>query len=265
MDDDYDENEEDLNSTVVNSKGDKRPNFDETDDQVTKVTKENENLSKNLMADKQLILSSQTFINHLPSDNHLMFAPSMVLNDLSKLKKRFGLFMILNSDNLDPETWISNVKNNLEREYPSPNDIIDQFFIFLHKDYHPWFFKLDKNIKKGFNLFKDEFLKESKRQHFDQFSMCLMKQNDFVNKLKEKFDTKINLELSSNPIYSYFKYKFMSIKQCFLSIKREEMVLMAINLLDSKENQSKIFSYRKLDLKDFLIFCQNLDLVQKLD
>lgn len=68
--------------------------------------------------------------------------------------------------------------------------------------------------------------------------------------------------LNSSPLYSYFKYKIYYLNKSFKSISSDDLVKLAITQLSEEKLKVNLVDYRYLSLKDFLIYCKNVDLTQ---
>lgn len=194
-------------------------------------------------------------------DNEKIQLPITVIKDLTRLKRVFGVYHLQNKDNLEPDSWIANVKNYLINNYAEPNAILKYFFMFLNEEYHTWFFKLSLEKKSDLNTFSCEFLEQSKLMLIDQHSFALSFQKVFNQKIKKLYEadnTKLSV-INSHPLYSYFKHKLYYLSLAYKSLSKKDMLIMSINMLDDNEDKKKMLEYKDLDVNYFLIYIRNLD------
>lgn len=206
-----------------------------------------------------------TLLRKMPLDlpNVNVFPDSFqMINDL---KSVIGVYKLDNEQGLEAETWINYVKHNLDSNKIVFEDIKDHFFIYLSKEFHEWFFKLKDDDKIDFEKFKSSFVNQSINLKVDRINVALMEEDSFIDKLKQVHasDNQMLNEINTMSLYTFMKMKFLSIKACFKSIDRTDLVLMAISMLKNKNTKNKIFKYRKADLADFLTYCKNIDLISK--
>lgn len=96
-----------------------------------------------------------------PNDNQIKkieFLTSSIFKDQKMLKESFGVYQVYNG--IDSRTWYSTIKAYCKLHYQNPNEVLEYFHIFLHKDLKTWFLKLDDSKKRSLDDFESVFLDE---------------------------------------------------------------------------------------------------------
>lgn len=182
------------------------------------------------------------------------------------LKKVFGVYQLYNRNKHQPEDFINGVifylQNNIQPPY---DDILKFFFIYLNEEYHDWFFGLNSEDLSSLESFKNAFIKQSHVIRLQTSELALSKRDVFITKLKELYQTDNNLlsVINAQPLFSYFKYKWIYISRIFTSMNYSEVLEMSIFLLNEDSLKIQLLALRKQEASDFLTYVRHLDLVKK--
>ena len=183
-----------------------------------------------------------------------------IYNDLEDLKAKFGRFRVFNGKH-DAEHWASCLETFLINTYSNVNEICSHFHFFIEEsEFSQWFFGL--NVSEWSKL-KVEFLKKAAEIEFEQRAMAVMKQTEFLEKLKvlKKDDSKFLNQLDKQPITTFLRHKVQLLLLVYPGMPKTYYGQFAVSLL-SDDAQSKRFSAtvsRKADLSTLISYANYED------
>lgn len=162
---------------------------------------------------------------------------SSVFNDITSLKKEFGIY---NPYELDQYKWFGKIKAICKKNYQNPDDIIQFFHLFIDKMYHVWALNLKVTT---LDQFEKEFYDEIFRSKQEMEDEIHLNQADYLDKLNTiyKNDKLVLKEIKDYPLSSFFKYK---------SLSNKELIKLVIFMFKEENIKIKLERYINTSFKD---------------
>lgn len=125
-----------------------------------------------------------------------------------------------------------------------------------------WFFQICDNISNLSSLdnFEVLFIKKCRELSFELCSTALDKENSFLERIKSTFNERELKMVKQFPTTAYFRYKIIYLRKTFKSLNEEDLISMAIYLMDNVEMRNKILAFRKMSINDLIKFIYNIEI-----
>lgn len=195
------------------------------------------------------------------NDNHLKkkeFMVSTIFKDQKILKEQFGVFQVYQG--VDARTWFATIKAYCKLNYQSPNELMEYFHVFLHKDLQKWFLKLDSAKKTSLDVFEPVFIDEVFDRENDLEDLVTLKQNDFMIKAKTVLKDDLFVKEAANaPLSSFLKLKILVIRLVYPKIAKVDAIRLSIFAIDDKNTKKVLVKFLNSDLNDIISLAKSLD------
>lgn len=182
-----------------------------------------------------------------------------IYNDLDFLQNQVGRFRVFGK--FDPEHWVSCFETVLRERYSNIDEVCSHFHFFVDPEqFSAWYFGQTAttwvDLRKG-------FLEKASEIELELRELAIMKQTDFVEKVKKlrKDDNKLLTEFTNYPITTFIRVKLQLLLLVYPKMPRAHYLQMAISMLDDKTRIKRFHLKvgRKADVATLLTYAKYED------